>query len=185
MRVSQAEMDQSHQRIVEGAAGLMRKQGIERTSVNDVMEKAGLTHGGFYRHFDSKETLVSAALETAFDEILDGIDKAFRAQGLKQGARKYYRHYLSEDHRKQPEAGCPIAALGQDVARSNATVKKTFSEGVNRVVEKLALAEDGGTRKEKRMAAMRKISMLAGAIMIARASDAETARAVLEACQTV
>ena len=58
MRVSQTEMDKSHQRIVEGASHLMRKHGIETTSVNDIMKKAGLTHGGFYRHFNSKEELV-------------------------------------------------------------------------------------------------------------------------------
>ena len=183
MRVSQAEMDLSHHRIVKGASRLMRKRGIETTSVNDVMKKAGLTHGGFYRHFDSKESLVSAALQDAFDEVLDVIGKCYRDLGLEKGAQEYYKHYLSEGHLKHPELGCPIAALSLDVSRSASSAKESFSEGFNGVVEKLALAE-AGTAEENRTAAVRKVCMLAGAVMIARATDIETARILVAACQT-
>ncbi len=182
MRVSQAEMDQSHRRIVKSASRLMRKRGIETTSVNDVMKKAGLTHGGFYRHFDSKESLVSAALQDAFDEALDVIGKCYRDLGLENGAQEYYNHYLSEGHLKHPDLGCPIAALSLDVSRSASSVKQTFSEGFNSAVEKLALAESGRA-EENRTAALRKLCMLAGAVMIARAVDPETARTVVEACK--
>ncbi len=181
MRVSQVEMDQSHQRIVKGASRLMRKRGIETTSVNDVMKKAGLTHGGFYRHFDSKESLVSAALADAFTEVLDMVEKSYEAFGSSEGAEEYYKHYLSEGHVKHPELGCPIAALSLDVSRSPNSVKKTYSAGFSDAVEKLAFAEEG-TVEEKRAAATRKLCMLAGAVMIARAADAETARTVLAAC---
>ena len=184
MRVSQTEMDKNHKRIVEGASRLLRKQGIANTSVNDVMKKAHLTHGGFYRHFDSKETLVSAALENAFHEIVNGIEERYRALGPKEGAEKYYQHYLSEGHVKHPEIGCPIAALSMDVARSTVSAKSAFSDGFGRTVEKLAQAGEG-TVEENRSAAIRKLSMLAGAIMIARATDAQTAHAVLAACKDV
>ena len=183
MRVSQAEMDQSHERIVKGASRLLRKRGIETTSVNDVMKKAGLTHGGFYRHFDSKESLVNAALEDAFSEVLDLIGKCYQDGGWKKGAEEYYKRYLSDDHLKHPELGCPIAALSLDVSRSAASVKKTFSEGFNEAVEKLSLAENGSV-EEKRAAATRRLCLLAGAVMIARAADAETARNVVAACKT-
>jgi TetR/AcrR family transcriptional repressor of nem operon len=182
MRVSQTEMEKTHKRIVEGAARLMRKQGIETTSVKDVMKKAHLTHGGFYRHFDSKESLVSAALQDAFLEVLDAIEESYRASGIKKGSQRYYEHYLSEGHVKHPELGCPIAALSMDVARSTASVKDVFADGFERVVEKLAEAGEG-TADEKRAAAMRRLSMLAGAVMIARASNAKTAAAVLAACK--
>jgi len=182
MRVAQAEMDKSHKRIVEGASRLMRKHGIETTSVNDVMKKAGLTHGGFYRHFDSKEELVSAALENAFDEVLKLIEETYRVSGPVEGAERYYEHYLSEGHVKHPELGCPIAALSVDVARSAVSVKGAFADGFGKVVDKLAQATDG-TSEELRAAAIRKISMLAGAVMIARASDPKTARDVLSACR--
>ncbi len=182
MRVSQAEMDQSHQRIVKGASRLMRKGGIETTSVNDVMKKAGLTHGGFYRHFDSKESLVSAALEDAFSEVVNMIEEFHRALGPEKGSEQYYEYYLSDGHLKHPELGCPIAALSMDVARSTSSVRSAFADGFGRAIDKLAQAGDG-TAEENRIAATRKICMLAGAAMIARASDAKTARAVLGACK--
>lgn len=182
MRVSQTEMDKNHKRIVEGASRLMRKQGIETTSVHDVMKKAGLTHGGFYRHFDSKESLVGAALEDAFNEVVSVIEVSYQTLGAQKGAEKYYEHYLSDGHLKHPELGCPIAALSTDVARSTASVKGAFALGFGRAVDKLAQAGDG-TAEEERLSAIRKISMLAGAVMIARASDAKTAREVLAACK--
>jgi TetR/AcrR family transcriptional repressor of nem operon len=182
MRVSQTEMNKSHKRIVAGASRLMRKQGIEATSVNDVMNKAGLTHGGFYRHFDSKESMVKAALEDAFNEVLEAIDERYREWGVEDGAQRYHEHYLSEGHVKHPELGCPIAALGMDVARSAALLRVEFGNGLGRVIDKFAQAESG-TTEETRKAAIRKIAMLAGAVMVARASDASTAREVLAACQ--
>ncbi len=182
MRVSQREMSKTHKRIVEGASRLMRKRGIEATSVNDVMKRAHLTHGGFYRHFDSKESLVSAALEDAFNEVLNGMENSYRVLGAKNGSKQYHEHYLSDGHVKHPELGCPIAALSMDVARSTVSVKSAFADGFGRVVDKLAQGGDG-TPEENRAAAIRKLSMLAGAVMIARASDATTAGAVLAACK--
>ena len=182
MRVSQVEMDRNHQRIVKGASRLMRKRGIETTSVDDVMKKAGLTHGGFYRHFDSKESLVSAALGDAFTEVLDVIGKFYGDLGFEKGAKEYYNYYLSDGHLKHPELGCPVAAVGLDVSRSAASVKKTFSEGFRDVIEKLSQAESGEV-EENRTAAIRKLCMVAGAVMIARATDAETSRAVVAACK--
>jgi TetR/AcrR family transcriptional repressor of nem operon len=176
-------MDKSHKRIVAGASRLMRKHGIETTSVNDVMKKAGLTHGGFYRHFDSKEALVSAALEDAFNEVVQAIEEFYRARGPRDGAEGYSQHYLSEGHMKHPELGCPIAALSMDVARSAASLKSEFGMGFGRVVDKFAQA-GSGTAEENRMAALRKIAMLAGAVMIARASDPKTAAEVLAACKS-
>ena len=175
-------MCKNHQRIVEGASRLMRKQGIETTSVNDIMKKAHLTHGGFYRHFASKESLVSAALEDAFNEVVNAIEGFYRALGPDKGSKQYYKHYLSEGHLKHPELGCPIPALSMDVARSTVAVKSAFTDGFGRAVDKLAQAGNG-TAEENRAAAIRKMSMLAGAVMIARASDAKTASAVLAACK--
>ncbi len=175
-------MDKNHKRIVEGASRLMRKRGIDATSVNDVMKKAHLTHGGFYRHFDSKESLVAAALEDAFNEVVNGLEELYGVRGAGKGSKHYYEHYLSEGHVKHPELGCPIAALSTDVARSTASVKNAFADGFGRAVEKLAEGGDG-TAEENQRAAIRKLSMLAGAVMIARAVDAKTAVAVLAACK--
>lgn len=181
MRVSQAEMDKSHQKIVEGASRLMREHGIETTSVNDVMSKAGMTHGGFYRHFDSKEALVRAALESAFDEVVRMMEEAYRTLGVKKGAKEYVGYYLSEGHLKHPELGCPVAALGVDVTRASPAIKETFSQGFNRAIDMLSQAGDG-SEHENKAAAIRKLSMLAGALMIARATNATTSKEVMSAC---
>ena len=77
MRVSQEEMERSHGRIVDGAACLMRERGIESTSVADVMSEAGLTHGGFYRHFSNKDALLVAALEAAFEQLAAALESRF------------------------------------------------------------------------------------------------------------
>jgi len=182
MRVSQAEMDKGHQRIVRGASRLIRKNGIEATTVAGVMEDAGMTHGGFYRHFDSKEGLVSAALDDAFNDVNKLIDDAVLASGPRQGTEDYFEAYLSERHMNHPELGCPITALSMDVARSTAPVKETFSNGFRRTVDRLAQGGDG-TPEENRQAAIRRLSMVAGAIMIARTLDAKTARSVMKACK--
>ena len=181
MRVSKAEMDKSHQRIVEGASRLMRKQGIETTSVNEVMANAGLTHGGFYRHFNSKEALVSAALETAFDEAIENIEKKYAKNDPKIALQKYREFYLSKSHVDHPEIGCPIAALGGDIKRSSKTLKDAFGKGFKRIIHVLAKRSNGNEEKQ-RIQAMREFAMMAGAIMIARAADQKTAEAVISAC---
>jgi len=89
-------MDKTHRRIVDEASRLMRKQGIETTSVNDVMNKAGLTHGGFYRHFDSKEALVDAALTDAFEDGVRLIEEGYCTLGVKKGAQAFSSYYLSQ-----------------------------------------------------------------------------------------
>jgi TetR/AcrR family transcriptional repressor of nem operon len=186
MRVSRKEMDKSHQRIVEGASRLLRARGIERTGVVEAMAEAGLKHGGFYRHFDSKDALVDAALQSAFDEVVSGIENRFsQADGETAGAKAiedHRAHYLSQPHRDHPERGCPIAALGNDVARAPEPLKKSFGTGVRRVIEALAAGMEG-TEEQRQTAAARELALLAGAVMIARASDPETAQLVLSACR--
>ena len=182
MRVSQEEKDRSHKRIVEGAARLFRKRGIETTSVGDAMTEAGLTHGGFYRHFKTKEALAAAAIRSAFEDI----DHAIGAEGEKRTPRAavadYFAHYLSDDHVRHPELGCPVPALGSEVARGSDDLKREFGAGFNRVIATIAKGCQGSER-ERREAAIREIALRAGAVMLARASDPETAKAVLAACR--
>lgn len=182
MRVSRQEKDRSHKRIVEGAARLFRKRGIETTSVGDAMTEAGLTHGGFYRHFETKEALVAAAIRSAFEEIADAIDAEAEKRTPRAAVAEYLAHYLSDGHVQHPELGCPAAALGGDVARGSDDLKREFGAGFNRVIAAIAKGCRGSER-EKRDAAIREIAVRAGAVMLARASDPETAQAVLAACR--
>jgi TetR/AcrR family transcriptional repressor of nem operon len=182
MRVSQQEKDRSHQRIVEGAARLFRKHGIETTSVGDVMTEAGLTHGGFYRHFDTKDALAAAAIQSAFEEIGEAIDAQAKQRTPRAAVAEYFAHYLSDVHVQHPEFGCPAAALGGEVARGSDELKREFGAGFNRVLSTLAKGY-AGSECEKREAAIRELALRAGAVMLARASDPETAEAVLAACR--
>jgi TetR/AcrR family transcriptional repressor of nem operon len=182
MRVSQQEKDRSHKRIVEGAARLFRKRGIEATSVGDAMTNAGLTHGGFYRHFETKDALVAAAIRSAFEEIADAISAEAERRTPRAAVADYFAHYLTGDHVQHPELGCPAAALGGDVARGSADLKREFGAGFNRVAATVAKGLQGSER-ERRETAIREIALRAGAVMLARASDPETAEAVLAACR--
>lgn len=178
MRVSQAEKDRSHMRIVEGAARLVRERGIESTSVSDVMTDAGMTNGGFYKHFESKDALVAAALREAFDEMVALMESRL---GSEDALAEYEGFYLSEGHVASPGMGCPVAALSGDVARAPAALKAEFGAGVRRTISTIAASLPGSDQDKKIAEATRKLAMMAGAVVIARASDPGTARAVLGA----
>lgn len=181
MRVSQAEMEKSHERIVASAARLFRERGIENTSVADIMKDAGLTHGGFYRHFENKDALTVAALQEAFEQIFARLhDRKSPSQGARESFRK---QYVSRQHADNPGMGCPIAALANDVARGTNELRIAFGSGVRRAAAVLS-ADKPGADEERLTQGMRELAMMAGAVMIARASDPETGRRILSACRT-
>ena len=113
-RMSEAEKRKSHDRILDAASRLFRERGIEATSVSDVMKAAGLTHGGFYRHFGSKEELVGAAFRAAVEEV---------QSELRAARQRYLALYLSTEHLCDRAHGCPLAALGAEVARLDGDVR--------------------------------------------------------------
>jgi TetR/AcrR family transcriptional repressor of nem operon len=182
MRVSQEEKNRSHERIVEGAARFMRERGLDNTSVADVMTEAGLTHGGFYRHFGAKANLLESALERAFDEAIATLEGRPEPDEFPAAVAAYFDRYLSRGHLENPGIGCPVAALGGDIARSDGSLKAAFGRGVNRFIAAVAKGMTGSST-ENRAKAARKLAMMAGAVMIARASDAETADFLLSACR--
>ena len=175
MRMSQAEKDKSHARIVTSASRLLRERGVDGTSVSDVMSEAGLTHGGFYKHFANKEALMESALDAAFATFSAKLD------GNQPDAATAYRElYLSDGHVRNPGRGCPVAAVGQDVGRGSKQLKTAFGRGVDHIVDALAETMDGSA-EARRAAAFQQFSMLVGAVVIARASDPQTAEEVLSA----
>ncbi len=182
MRMSQEEKDRSHLRIIASAARLFRLGGIEGASVSDVMKDAGFTHGGFYKHFDSKDTMLVAALDRAFEEIAEMLEPKSKATEADALAADFRQFYLSDRHVASSAIGCPIAALSNDVARGAELLKARFGAGVRRIIALLTRGTSGSQRV-RRIRATRQIAMMAGAVMIARASDPDTAREVLAACR--
>ena len=175
MRMSQAEKDKSHARIVDSAARLLRERGVDGASVGDVMKDAGLTHGGFYKHFANKDALVESALDAAFATFT-----AMLTSDQPDPAAAFRELYLSDKHVQNPGRGCPVAAIGQDVARGPEQLKVAFGRGVNEIVGAIAETMDGSP-EVRRVAAIQQFSMLVGAVVIARASDRDTADDVLSA----
>lgn len=183
MRKSREAKAETHAAIVAEASRLFRERGIEKTSVGDVMKAAKRTHGGFYRHFDSKDDLLSAAMQGAFSDMADMVTARFEEITEPRARRAAFSdYYLSDDHLAGIADGCPAAALSGDVARSTAAHKAAFGAGVRAIVDALAEAMEGSD-SEKRAAAARSFAQQLGAVAIARASDPDTAKFILSACR--
>ena len=183
MRQSRAAKAATHQAIVSEAARLFRGRGIDHVSVGDVMHAAARTHGGFYRHFDSKQALLIAALEEAFDEMLGLLDHVFERARPAQALARFVASYLSPVMVDDVAGGCPVAALCGDVLRSDEEVRAVFGRGAQRIIGAIAKTLDGPEKERMRRAA-RAFAMASGALMIARASDPATAAMVLDAVRT-
>lgn len=179
MGTSQAEKAASHDRILDIASARIRREGIDSLTVAQLMKDAGLTHGGFYRHFDSREHLVAEAARRA---LVQGSAWTIGADRLRgdQGFAKLVDGYLSEWHRDHPESGCGVAGIAADVARSDGSARTSFSQQVQECLAVLAdlLDEpDGAVAKHE---AMVTLSVLVGAISLARAvDDPELSKAIL------
>ena len=135
MRRSREEAAQTRRTAVEVASLLFRERGIEAVSVADVMATLGMTAGGFYRHFESKEALAREACAAAFA-------RSGLAQEPAGSAEAMLRSYLSEAHRDAPATGCPLPALASDMARQPLSVRRAYGEGL-----RSALGRIGRTRR--------------------------------------
>lgn len=177
-RVSETEKTRSHERIVDVASTMLRQRGIEGTSVADVMAAAGMTHGGFYRHFPSKEALAVVAIDHAVEQSLGEVEADLARGAGCRAVQRYIDRYLSDEHVAAPARGCPLAALSRDAALSAAEIRAAYGRGVERTIEVLATGMDG-TALSRRRRALRLLSMLIGAVSLARCSGAETRAEIL------
>jgi len=145
-----------HKRIVKEASRLIRKLGFQHVTVGEVMKAAGLTHGAFYAHFDSKEELQAAAV--AYGQKVS-LGRMQRSNSSKSKG-SYADRYLSRWHRDHPGDGCTMAALAQEVARSTPQLKSAFEQGLEEI-----LSAKGGERKE----AIFQAAAMIGGVILARA----------------
>ena len=170
MKVSREQAAQNRERIVEAAAQLFRERGFDGIGVADLMKAAGLTHGGFYGHFSSKDDLIAEASARALTRSLALWGKlAERASGDPLSA--VAGAYLTSRHRDNPGAGCLLAALGPDVSRQGPLVRRAVTGYVRSAVDlltKLVPGKSGAARREK---AISTYATLVGAMVIARAVD--------------
>lgn len=167
MRKSKEATAESRRRIVQEAARLYREKGFEGVGVADIMQAAGMTHGGFYRHFPSKEALAAAAMAEAFSGLLSPLMPGENGEGSAL-IRRYVDIYLSKTHLDQPAIGCPVAAVGSQAPHLGGDVCAAFGQGIERIIDHAAQAL-GDAGPDRRADAIRLLSTLVGAVVIARA----------------
>lgn len=182
MRISKQEAAANRARVLEAAARLIREKGFEGVAVAEVMREAGLTHGGFYNHFTSKEELGAEAVREAFHAACERLSERAAADGPAALGR-YIDRYLSLETRDAPGRSCPMASLGTDAARSGQQICAAFADGVATYIDAFTpLFDEGRGNGEARAAAITTISTLIGALTLARAcadSDGKLSREIL------
>jgi TetR/AcrR family transcriptional repressor of nem operon len=184
MRYGKEHKAETHKRVVEAAARRFRRNGIEATGVVDLMADAGLTHGGFYAHFPSKEILVREAVLAASAQgrrhFQEQIEQA-RAAG-REPLEDVVRQYLTALHRDRPDRGCTIATLGAEVARHPRKTRDAVTEGLEKTLTMLASALPNPTRADARERAIGVFGAMIGTLQLARVfSDSELSQTALDA----
>ncbi len=170
MKVSKEQAAENRQRIIDVAAKLFREHGFDGIGVADLMKSAGLTHGGFYGHFKSKDDLMEQAAARAVDASMETWNSVV-AQAGEGALAAYVDFYTSTAHRDDPGAGCLVAALGAESARQAAPVRRTLTSGVQRLFEGLSRVVSGRTAAARRDKAIVTFASLVGALVLARAVD--------------
>jgi TetR/AcrR family transcriptional repressor of nem operon len=170
MRVSRIEAAQNRERIIEVAARLFRERGFDGIGLADLMKSAGLTHGGFYGHFASKEDLMAQACARAQEGSLASFHRVAE-RGRKNSLAAVASAYLSPAHRDRPGEGCVLAALGAEAARHGSPVRSVFTRGVRSALDMLTQLAPGKSRRAKRERALVTYASMVGALVLARAVD--------------
>lgn len=168
MKVTKEQMQANRRRIVENAAALFRDRGFDGIGLADLMKASGLTHGGFYRHFASKDDLMAEAAKLAHE--------TFEQENGGKPIEALLTRYISPDHRDELATACPTSALGVDAMRQASPVRTIFADGVQSMIDTLAGAiEDRPGLADKRALAIDLAARAVGAIVLARAASADTA----------
>ena len=170
MRYVEDHRRQTHDRIVENASYGLRQKGAEGLSVVDLMKLAGLTHGGFYNHFESRAALVSEAIAFAMDQTTDRWKKLANGKTSRERFEALIADYLSLRHRDNPKQGCALPTLAVDVARSNPSAQQALASKLEKMIDALVgLLPD---EPQARQIATGAIATMVGSIVLSRAVGA-------------
>lgn len=170
MRYADTRKNETHARLVKIAGRALREKGPDGIAVAEVMREAGLTHGGFYAHFKSKDALVVEALEGVFASSRRKFLRAVDGLPPRHALASYIDFYVSTRHRDDRAGGCPVTALNSDLPRQSNSVRKTFDEGLRGLVAGIEqLIKDAGIKGDAEALAASITSAMAGAVAISRA----------------
>ncbi len=175
---------ETHARILQVAGKLFRERGFDGIGVADLMKSAGLTHGAFYNHFESKDALASDVSEHVLKQTTCAWSDLAEVGNDCAGFESFISTYLSKHHRDDPGSGCLIAALGGEVSRQGPSVRRAFTAGLRPMIDFLTRCAAGRSRAAKRERALVTLATLVGTVMLARAvDDADLSDEVLQAAR--
>jgi len=180
MRKSKQEAAVTRQRIIKAAAAAFRKNGIAGTGLSDLMASAGLTHGGFYRHFDSKNQIVAEAFTAAAESLAEELAASASRKSPQRGLKAIVEKYLAAAHRDEPADGCPVAALGSEIARGDERTRAAATLALLKFVEIIASQFDKTRPDVARRRAWIAAATMIGALTISRiVTDSELSAGIL------
>ena len=182
MKVTREEAQRNREKIVEAAARRFRERGFEGIGVAELMKEAGLTHGGFYGHFESKEQLMAEAMTLALGRSRERWERR-AASSPEDPVGALARMYLTTRHRDEPGEGCVMSALATDVSRQGAPVREAFITGLRSSFDFLSRILKGATPAARRRKAIATYASWVGALVLARAvaDDESLSREILAA----
>jgi len=176
--------EQTHDRILKTASRAIRRKGYGGIGVADIMKEAGLTHGGFYAHFASKTDLLAEVADRTGADSLGRLGRIADRAPEGEALAAIVDAYLSDQHVESPETGCPVAALGSELARQEPPVRRAATRRMKEVIDLLGRQLPGWAAGEDRGQALAAYCTLVGALTIARAvDDPALSRAVRDAAR--
>ncbi len=168
MRYSKEHKQETHAKIVKKASVRLREKGAHGIGVADLMKDAGLTHGGFYAHFDSREALVIEAFAHAMDRSTERWRKVAEQTPPEQRLATIVDSYLTTVHRDDPGHGCALPTLGAEIARENPRTRKAFAAKLEQMIEMLTDQIPDVSRKAARQQAIAVLGTMMGTLVLAR-----------------
>ena len=161
----------THERIVDAAARAIRRSGYGGTGVADIMKDAGLTHGGFYAHFDSREAMLAEAADRAGAEGVDALERIAAAAPPQHALQALLRAYLSRAHVDGAETGCPVVALGSEMPRQAPEVRRAATRRIKEMIDLVARQSPDWGQPGAHERALVTAATMVGTLLLARAVD--------------
>ena len=175
VRYSKEHKEQTRRRILEAAARAYREEGVDGVGIGELMQSIGLTHGGFYAHFASKDALVAEACESVRSELATRFFQEAEEVGGAEGLRQVIRSYVSRRHRDAPGMGCLMPALAADASRAAPEVRASFTRSLRGLIRQVGRLIQGARRAPVADSppdeALVLVSGMVGAVLLARAAD--------------
>ncbi len=170
-KTQQGRKEASHERILEAAARAIRRSGYDGAGVADIMKEAGLTHGGFYAHFDSRDAMLAEAADRAGAESVAAQERLAASAPPEDALRTLVEAYLAREQVERAETGCPIAALGSEMPRQAPEVRRAATRRIKEFIDLVGRHSPNWGQPGGHEHALATTATMVGALVLARAVD--------------